>query len=65
MLSENQPAECGKAALGALEKAIEEYKAGLIDVIVTAPINKHTIQSEEFSFPGQDRKSTRLNSSHT
>lgn len=24
----------------------------MIDAIVTAPINKHTIQSEEFSFPG-------------
>lgn len=45
-------AESGKAALTALEKAVEEYKAGLIDVIVTAPINKHTIQSEDFSFPG-------------
>lgn len=45
-------AEAGKAALDALERAIEEYKAGLIDVIVTAPINKHTIQSENFSFPG-------------
>lgn len=44
--------EAGKAALGALEKAIEEYKEGFIDVIVTAPINKHTIQSEEFNFPG-------------
>ena len=44
--------EAGKAALGALEKAIEEYKEGIIDVIVTAPINKHTIQSEEFAFPG-------------
>lgn len=44
--------EAGKAALGALEKAIEEYRQGLIDVIVTAPINKHTIQSEEFAFPG-------------
>ncbi len=44
--------EAGKAALGALERAVEEYKAGLIDVIVTAPINKHTIQSEGFSFPG-------------
>lgn len=44
--------EAGKAALGALEKAIEEYKRGLIDVIVTAPINKHTIQSEGFAFPG-------------
>lgn len=44
--------EAGKAALSALEKAIEEYREGLIDAIVTAPINKHTIQSEEFSFPG-------------
>lgn len=44
--------EAGKAALGALERAIEDYKAGLIDVLVTAPINKHTIQSEEFAFPG-------------
>ena len=44
--------DAGKAALGALEKAIEEFKEGLIDVIVTAPINKHTIQSEGFSFPG-------------
>ena len=44
--------EAGKAAFCALEKAVEEYKEGLIDVIVTAPINKHTIQSEEFAFPG-------------
>ena len=41
--------EAGKAALGALERAIEEYREGLIDVIVTAPINKHTIQSKENS----------------
>ena len=45
-------AEAGKAALNALEKAIEECREGLIDVMVTAPINKHTIQSEEFAFPG-------------
>lgn len=44
--------ESGKAALAALERALEEYKAGLIDVLVTAPINKHTIHSEEFNFPG-------------
>ena len=44
--------EAGKAALAALEKAVEEYKEGLIDVIVTAPINKNTIQSEEFAFAG-------------
>lgn len=44
--------EAGKAALEALERAVAEYKEGLIDVIVTAPINKNTIQSEKFSFPG-------------
>lgn len=45
-------AEAGKAALGALERALQDYKEGLIDVLVTAPINKHTIQSDSFSFPG-------------
>ena len=44
--------ESGKAALDALEKALKDYQEGLIDVIVTAPINKHTIQSETFQFPG-------------
>jgi len=44
--------EAGKAALDALEKALKDYKEGLIDVMVTAPINKHTIQSDSFSFPG-------------
>ncbi|KAA6325296.1 4-hydroxythreonine-4-phosphate dehydrogenase [termite gut metagenome] len=44
--------EAGRAALDALEKAIEEYKKELIDVLVTAPINKRTIQSDSFSFPG-------------
>lgn len=44
--------EAGKAALDALEKALEDYREGLIDVLVTAPINKHTIQSESFQFPG-------------
>lgn len=44
--------EAGKAAFDALEKAIGEYKEGLIDALVTAPINKHTIQSEGFTFPG-------------
>lgn len=44
--------EAGKAALDALERALEDYRGGMIDVLVTAPINKHTIQSENFSFPG-------------
>ena len=45
-------AEAGEAALAALERAIKDWKEGLIDVLVTAPINKHTIQSEKFHFPG-------------
>ena len=44
--------EGGKAALDALEKALSDYREGRIDVLVTAPINKHTIQSENFHFPG-------------
>ena len=44
--------EAGKAALTALERALTDYRAGLFDVLVTAPINKHTIQSETFHFPG-------------
>ena len=45
-------AEAGKAALDAMERALADYKEGLIDVLVTAPINKHSIQSDEFHFPG-------------
>ena len=44
--------DAGKAALEALEKALADHKEGLFDVLVTAPINKHTIQSETFHFPG-------------
>ena len=44
--------ESGKAAYLSLERAIKEYKEGLIDVIVTAPINKANIQSPDFQFSG-------------
>lgn len=44
--------EGGKSALDALERALEDYRHGLFDVLVTAPINKHTIQSNTFNFPG-------------
>lgn len=44
--------ESGKAAFDALEKAMAEYKEGLFDVLVTAPIHKQMIQSENFTFPG-------------
>ena len=42
----------GTAAFQALEKAAADLKAGVIDALVTAPINKKNIQSEQFSFPG-------------
>lgn len=42
----------GQAAFASLERATADLKAGLIDVLVTAPINKHNIQSENFQFPG-------------
>lgn len=44
--------EAGKAAFLALERATSDLRDGLIDVLVTAPINKKNIQSEKFHFPG-------------
>lgn len=42
----------GRAAFTALERAVADLRAGEVDVLVTAPINKKNIQSETFSFPG-------------
>ncbi|MBK6835237.1 MAG: 4-hydroxythreonine-4-phosphate dehydrogenase PdxA [Bacteroidetes bacterium] len=42
----------GKYAFLSLEKACEALKNNEIDVLVTAPINKHNIQSEQFKFAG-------------
>lgn len=44
--------EAGKGAFAALKRATDDLKAGRIDALITAPINKDTIQSEEFKFPG-------------
>lgn len=44
--------EAGEAAFAALERAVADLRSGAIDVLVTAPINKHNTQSELFSFPG-------------
>lgn len=45
-------AEAGKAAFAALERASDDLKKGLLDALVTAPINKNNIQSVDFNFPG-------------
>jgi 4-hydroxythreonine-4-phosphate dehydrogenase len=42
----------GEAALISLERAVEDLKSGKIDVLVTAPIDKKNIQSENFHFNG-------------
>lgn len=44
--------EAGEAAVAALEAACVALEQGDIDFIVTAPINKKTIYSEKFPFPG-------------
>ncbi len=44
--------EAGEFALQSLKAAVASLKKGDIDVLVTAPINKNNIQSEEFTFPG-------------
>lgn len=44
--------ESGRAAVRALEMAVEALKKGSIDVVVTAPICKANVQSEQFSYPG-------------
>ncbi|MDE7407189.1 MAG: 4-hydroxythreonine-4-phosphate dehydrogenase PdxA [Muribaculaceae bacterium] len=45
-------AVAGQAAFAALERAVADLQSGAIDVLVTAPINKHNIQSDTFHFPG-------------
>lgn len=42
----------GRAAFEALRAAVADLKAGEIDALVTMPIDKSVIQSEEFQFPG-------------
>jgi len=42
----------GKYAIKSFVAATKALKEGHVDVLVTAPINKYNIQSEEFKFPG-------------
>ncbi|MHA7942372.1 4-hydroxythreonine-4-phosphate dehydrogenase PdxA [Formosa sp. 3Alg 14/1] len=42
----------GEYAIKSLESATAALKEGTIDLLVTAPINKHNIQSDKFKFPG-------------
>ena len=44
--------EAGKLAFESLKRAVQDLKSNKIDALVTAPINKHNMQSEEFKFVG-------------
>lgn len=44
--------EAGTFAFKSLEAAVNDIASNKIDVLVTAPINKDTIQSKDFNFPG-------------
>ena len=44
--------EAGVSSFDALERATSDLQKGYIDALITAPINKDNIQSEEFNFPG-------------
>ena len=45
-------AESAGGAIKSLERAVADLKAGLIDVLVTGPINKKAMSLEGFGFPG-------------
>jgi 4-phospho-D-threonate 3-dehydrogenase / 4-phospho-D-erythronate 3-dehydrogenase len=42
----------GEYAIKSLQEATKALKNNEVNVLVTAPINKHNIQSKEFNFPG-------------
>lgn len=48
----NESNKAGDLAVKSLEAATSALVNGEIDVLVTAPINKHNIQSDKFNFPG-------------
>jgi len=50
-LGESTP-EAGKASFASLSRACDDLQAGLVDALVTAPINKENIQSDQFRFSG-------------
>ncbi len=42
----------GEASLKVLERATKDLRDNKLDALITAPINKHNIQSDKFQFPG-------------
>lgn len=53
-------AEAGKYAFLSIKHATEDAMAGKVDAIVTAPINKNNIQSDDFKFAGHTEYLTQM-----
>jgi 4-hydroxythreonine-4-phosphate dehydrogenase len=52
--------EAGKYAFISIKSAVEDAMSGKVDAIVTAPINKNNIQSEDFKFAGHTEYLTQM-----
>ena len=52
--------EAGQAALKSLQRATADLQQGLVDALVTAPINKDNIQCDEFRYSGHTEYLTHL-----
>ena len=50
----------GQFSFMALESATSDLASGKIDVLITAPINKKTIQNDSFNFPGHTEYLTKM-----
>ena len=58
--------EVGHAAFESIKKGVKDLKEGKIDVLVTPPINKEAIHSDDFPFMGHtDYIDSEINSSST
>lgn len=44
--------QAGRYAIASFEAAVQDLKTDKIDMLLTAPIHKHNIQTETFKFPG-------------
>lgn len=47
--------ESGTAAMQSLDRAMTDFRRGLFDVLVTAPVNKSNAQMSGYPFPGHTR----------
>ena len=52
--------EGGKASYLSLDRASKDWADGKVDGLVTSPINKKNIQSDDFQFPGHTEYLTKL-----